>query len=91
MDLAYEEACILYAAYAADQEDNYGPDRRRALTATPCPLMDMILFIYRGEGGRLRHAGRGRSEQDIDDAYEQITDAQAQMLGAQLHPHGART
>ena len=25
MGLSYEEACILYAAYAADQEDNYGP------------------------------------------------------------------
>ena len=43
--LSYEEACILYAAYTADQEDNYGPIVG-GIDSYTVSAMDMILFIY---------------------------------------------
>ena len=79
MDLSYEEACILYAAYTADQEDNYGPIVGGIDNYT-VSAMDMILFIYQ-EKEKGYVTLDDDDEKDIDDAYQQITDAQAQMLG----------
>ena len=45
MGLSYEEACILYAAYTADQEDNFGPIVG-GIDSYTVSAMDMILFIY---------------------------------------------
>ena len=79
MDLSYEEACILYAAYTADQEDNYGPIVG-GIDSYTVPAMDMILFIYQ-EKEKGYVTLDEQDEQDINDAYQQITDAQTQMLG----------
>ena len=79
MDLSYEEACILYAAYTADHEDNYGPIVG-GIDSYTVPAMDMILFIY-DEKEKGYVTLDDDDEKDIDDAYQQITDAQAQMLG----------
>ena len=79
MDLTYEEACILYAAYTADQEDNYGPIVG-GIDSYTVSAMDMILFIYE-EKEKGYVTLDEQDEQDINDAYRQITDAKAQMLG----------
>ena len=79
MGLSYEEACILYAAYTADHEDNYGPIVG-GIDSYTVPAMDMILFIY-DEKEKGYVTLDDDDEKDIDDAYQQITDAQAQMLG----------
>ena len=79
MDLSYEEACVLYAAYTADQEDNYGPIVG-GIDSYTVSAMDMILFIYQEkENGYVTLDDD--DEEQIDDAYHQITDAKAQMLG----------
>ena len=79
MDLTYEEACILYAAYTADQEDNYGPIVG-GIDSYTVSAMDMILFIYE-EKEKGYVTLDEQDEQDINDAYRQITDAKAQMVG----------
>ena len=79
MGLAYEEACILYAAYTADQEDNYGPIVG-GIDSYTVSAMDMILFIYQ-EKEKGYVTLDDEDEREINDAYTQITDAQAQMLG----------
>lgn len=79
MGLSYEEACILYAAYTADHEDNYGPIVG-GIDSYTVPAMNMILFIY-DEKEKGYVTLDDDDEKDIDDAYQQITDAQAQMLG----------
>ena len=79
MDMDYEEACILYAAYTADQEDNYGPIVG-GIENYSVSAMDMILFIYQEkEDGYVTLDDD--DEKDINDAYDQITDAKTQMLG----------
>ena len=79
MGLSYEEACILYAAYTADQEDNYGPIVG-GIDSYTVSAMDMILFIYQ-EKEKGYVTLDDEDEREINDAYTQITDAQAQMLG----------
>ena len=79
MDLTYEEACILYAAYTADQEDNYGPIVG-GIDSYTVPAMDMILFIYE-EKEKGYVTLDEQDERDINDAYRQITDAKTQMVG----------
>ena len=79
MGLSYEEACVLYAAYTADREDNYGPIVG-GIDHYTVPAMDMILFIY-DEKEKGYVTLDADDERDINDAYLQITDAQAQMLG----------
>ena len=79
MDLTYEEACILYAAYTADQEDNYGPIVG-GIDSYTVSAMDMILFIYE-EKEKGYVTLDEQDEEDINDAYRQITDAKAQMVG----------
>ena len=79
MDLTYEEACILYAAYTADQEDNYGPIVG-GIDSYTVSAMDMILFIYE-EKEKGYVTLDEQDERDINDAYRQITDAKAQMVG----------
>ena len=79
MDLTYEEACILYAAYTADQEDNYGPIVG-GIDSYTVSAMDMILFIYE-EKEKGYVTLDEQDEQDINEAYRQITDAKAQMVG----------
>ena len=79
MGLSYEEACILYAAYTADQEDNYGPIVG-GIDSYTVSAMDMILFIYQ-EKEKGYVTLDDEDEREINDAYTQITDAQTQMLG----------
>lgn len=79
MDLSYEEACVLYAAYTADKEDNYGPIVG-GIDSYSVAAMDMILFIYEEkENGYV--SLDADDEEAINDAYLQITDARTQMLG----------
>ncbi len=79
MDLPYQTSYLLYAAYAADIEDNYGPIVGGLDTHT-VPAMDMILYIYdKKEDGYVTLDDQ--DEQDINDAHQQILDAQEQMLG----------
>lgn len=79
MDLSYEEACVLYAAYTADKEDNYGPIVG-GIDSYSVSAMDMILFIYEEkENGYV--SLDADDEEAINDAYLQITDARTQMLG----------
>ena len=79
MGLSYEEACILYAAYTADQEDNFGPIVG-GIDSYTVSAMDMILFIYQ-EKEKGYVTLDDEDEREINDAYTQITDAQTQMLG----------
>ncbi len=79
MDLSYEEACVLYAAYTAEKEDNYGPIVG-GIDGYSVSAMDMILFIYEEkENGYV--SLDADDEEAINDAYLQITDARTQMLG----------
>lgn len=79
MDLTYEVACVLYSAYTVDKEDNYGPVVGGIEDYT-VPLLDMLLFVHEEkEDGYVKLDDE--DEADINDAYQQITDAKAQMLG----------
>lgn len=78
IDLDYEQAKLLYAAYAADQEE-YG----RIVGGVDdyaIPLMDLFLFIHdmKADGYITLDAGM---DEEIDSLYDQLTDARAQMLG----------
>ena len=77
-DLDYELVCLLYTAYAAEEEaygrivgglDNYA-----------VPLMDMFFFAYdKAEEGYV-DLDEGQ-QADLDDLYEQLDNARVQMLG----------
>ena len=78
IELDYEQALLLYSAYAADQED-YG----RIVGGVEdyaVPLMDLFLFIHdvKEEG----YISLGEElDGDIDDLYDQLIDARAQLMG----------
>lgn len=78
IDLDYEESRLLYAAYAADQED-YGRIVSGVEEYT-IPLMDLFMFIHdvKDEGYITLDEEMDR---EIDDLYTQLNDARAQMLG----------
>ena len=77
-DMDYGEICLLYAAYAADGE-NYGRIVG-GIDEYAVPLMDMFFFLYdEKEEGYVDLDEE--TEQDLDDMYQQLTDAQNQMLG----------
>ena len=77
-DISYEEACLLYAAYAVDQE-TYGRIVG-GIDSYTVPAMDMLLFLHKEkEEGYVTLDDD--TAQDIDDVYESLTRAQAQMLG----------
>lgn len=77
-DLDYEVACLLFTAYAA-QNDNYGRIVG-GIDSYAVPLMDLFLFAYDKE-----QAGyftlEGEAKEDMDDLHEQLMDGRAQMLG----------
>lgn len=77
-DLDYEVVCLLYTAYAA-QNENYG-QIVGGIDDYTVPLMDMFLFAYDQE-----EAGYFSLEEDateeLNDMYQQLTDARDQMLG----------
>ena len=78
IDLDYEQAKLLYAAYAADQEA-YGRIVEGVDDYT-IPLMDLFLFIHDAKAdGYITLDDQMSGE--IDDLYAQLTDARAQMLG----------
>ena len=81
MDLPYEEACLLYAAYTVEKNDDYGPIIS-GIDTYQVPVMDMILFIHEEKEKGIVTLN-AQDEADIDDAYLQITDAQKQLLGDQ--------
>jgi len=77
-DLDYETACLLYSAYAADQEQ-YGRIVGGVDNYT-VPVMDMFLFLHdQKEEGYV--SLDEETEEEIDDLYKSLTDARAQMLG----------
>lgn len=79
MDLTYEQACVIYAAYTVDVAENYGPIVG-GIDDYTVPLMDMLLFVHdEKENGYVTLDAE--TDAELNDAYEQITDAQAQMLG----------
>ena len=77
-DLDYELVCLLYTAYAAEGEESgriVG-----GLNDYAVPLMDMFFFAYDkvGEG----YVDLDEEDQaDLDDLYEQLSDAREQLLG----------
>ena len=77
-DLDYALVKLVYAAYAAEGEE-YG----RIVGGVEdyaVPLMDMFFFVHdKAEEG---YVSLGEEQKaDLDDLYEQLTDAQAQLLG----------
>ena len=77
-DLDYELICLLYAAYAAEGEE-YG----RIISGIDdyeVPLMDMFLFVYDKKEEGYVDLDRDL-EEDLDDLYQQLTDARDQLLG----------
>ena len=77
-DLDYALVKLVYAAYAAEGEE-YG----RIVGGVEdyaVPLMDMFFFVYdKAEEGYVSLDEEQKA--DLDDLYEQLTDAQAQLLG----------
>ena len=77
-DLDYEPVKLVYAAYAAEGEE-YG----RIVGGVEdyaVPLMDMFFFVYdKVEEGYVSLDEEQKA--DLDDLYEQLTDAREQLLG----------
>lgn len=78
IDMDYEVVCLLYSAYAADNED-YGRIVG-GIEDYAVPLMDLFLFVY-GEEQAGYFTLDDDVKQDLEDMYQQLTDARAQMLG----------
>ena len=77
-DMDYELVCLVYAAYAAEQEE-YGRIVG-GIDDYTVPLMDMFFFAYdKVEEGYVDLDEEDQA--DLDDLYEQLSDAQAQLLG----------
>ena len=77
-DLDYELVCLLYTAYAAEEEA-YGRIVG-GLDDYAVPLMDMFFFAYdKAEEG---YVDLDEEQQaDLDDLYEQLDNARVQLLG----------
>lgn len=76
--LDYELVCLLYTAYAAEEEA-YGRIVG-GLDDYAVPLMDMFFFAYdKAEEGYV-DLDEGQ-QADLDDLYEQLDNARVQMLG----------
>ena len=77
-DLDYELVCLVYAAYAAEGEE-YGRIVG-GIDDYTVPLMDMFFFAYdKVEEGYVDLDEEDQA--DLDDLYDQLSDAQAQLLG----------
>lgn len=78
LDMDYEAMQLLYAAYAADQDD-YGKIAG-GLDDFSVPLIDMVFFIYdQKEAGYI--SLDSSLEADLDDMHAQLVDATAQLKG----------
>ena len=78
LGLDYEAVKLLYAAYAADQE-NYGRIVG-GLDEYGIPLIDMVFFIHSQEEQGYLNLG-GTLSAELDDIYSRLTDAKAQLAG----------
>ncbi len=77
-DMDYELVCLVYAAYAAEQEE-YGRIVG-GIDDYTVPLMDMFFFAYdKVEEGYVDLDEEDQA--DLDDLYDQLSDARAQLLG----------
>ena len=77
-DLDYDLVCLLYTAYAAEGEE-YGRIVG-GIDDYTVPLMDMFFFAYdKVEEGYVDLDEEDQA--DLDDLYDQLSDAQAQLLG----------
>ena len=77
-DLDYDLVCLLYTAYAAEGEE-YGRIVG-GLNDYAVPLMDMFFFAYdKAEEGYVNLDGEQQA--DLDDLYQQFSDARKQLLG----------
>ena len=77
-DLDYELVCLVYTAYAAEQEE-YGRIVG-GLDDYTVPLMDMFFFAYdKVEEGYVNL--EEEQQTDLDDLYAQLSDAREQLQG----------
>lgn len=77
-DLDYDLVCLLYTAYAAEGEE-YGRIVG-GIDDYTVPLMDMFFFAYdKVEEGYVNLDGEQQA--DLDDLYQQLSDARKQLLG----------
>ena len=77
-DLDYELVCLVYTAYAAEQEE-YGRIVG-GLDDYTVPLMDMFFFVYdKVEEGYVNLDEEQQT--DLDDLYAQLSDAREQLQG----------
>ena len=79
-DVSYEEACVLYAAYAADKEE-YGRIVG-GVNKYELPLMDIFMFLHDEMDDGYVTLDDDQTD-DVNDLYDQLVDAQKQMLGDQ--------
>ena len=79
-DVDYELIRLVFAAYAADQEE-YG-QVVSGLDTYAVPLMDMFLFLYDQKSEGYVTLDDALSE-ELDDMYIQLTRARAQLQGEQ--------
>lgn len=77
-DLDYELVCLVYGAYAAEKEE-YG-QIVGGLDDYAVPLMDMFFFAYDKIEEGYVNLDQDKQE-DLDDLYEQLSDAREQLLG----------
>lgn len=77
-DIDYEVVCLLYSAYAAENED-YGRIIG-GIKDFSVPLMDMFCFVHDQMDEGYIHLDE-EEEADINDLYKQLSDGKAQMLG----------
>ncbi len=77
-DVSYESVCLLYSAYAVDQEE-YGRIVG-GIENYSVPLMDMFIFLHdQMDEGYV--SLDDETEADVNDMYDQLIDGQKQMLG----------
>lgn len=77
-DLDYEQAQLIYSAYAADHAE-YGKIVG-GLSTYRIPLMDLFLFVHEQvDDGVVTLSAE--QKQDTDDAYAQISNAKVQLSG----------
>lgn len=77
-DLDYEQAQLIYSAYAADHAE-YGKIVG-GLSTYRIPLMDLFLFVHEQvDDGVVTLSAE--QKQDMDDAYAQISNAKVQLSG----------
>lgn len=79
IDLDYEEAQVVYAAYAASQED-YGK-LLSGISTYGVPLMDMLIYVYEQARDGYISINDADTWDTLSDAYTQMTNGRKQLQG----------